>query len=777
MWLERLSVAGLLILLAISPAAISATPAKLPVVAPESVGLRTDHLARIDEIVADGLAAKKMPGCVIAIGRHGKLAFLRAYGNRRLEPQIEPMTIDTVFDMASITKPVATATSVMMLVERGQLRLRDRVSEYLPEFSANGKKDITIAQLLTHHGGLIPDNALKDYIDGPEMAMERINALGMYVEPGTRFVYTDVGFIVLAEIIRQVTGDDVHQFSQRNLFVPLNMIETGFVPDAALRQRAAPTETRSEQWMQGEVHDPRAYQLGGIAGHAGLFSTAQDLAVYAQMMLQSGAYDGVRILSPLTVAKMTEDRDVSGNRRALGWDKLSVYSSNRSELFSPSAFGHGGFTGTVLWIDPELDLFFIFLSNRVHPNGKGNVNSLAGRIATVVSAAIDDQLIEAKPEPATRIRTGLDELCADSCNVLANQRIGLITNQTGIDGGGRQNIQRLREFPRVQLKALFSPEHGLAGRLDVAAISDSTDESTGLQVFSLYGKTRQPTPEQLQEIDTLVFDIQDIGTRFYTYISTMGLAMQAAAEQGKRFVVLDRPNPIDGVTVDGPVLDGGRESFVGFHSLPVRHGMTIGEMATMFKAELNLDLDLTIVKMKGWSRESYFDETGLIWVNPSPNMRTLNQAILYPGIGLLETTNISVGRGTDTPFERIGAPWIDGVELAAALNAAQLRGIRFTPIHFEPNSSVYEGVTCQGVQLLITDRSRVCPLDVGFEIATCLRAMYADAWTAAAYDRLLADAQVMELVMNGSETQSIRAAFRNELNDFRKRRANYLLYD
>ncbi|MCP4189922.1 MAG: DUF1343 domain-containing protein [Planctomycetaceae bacterium] len=776
----KLIAVGLLSQMALSTHLGFAAPPKLAQVAPELVGMRSSDLARIDGLVAEGLAAQRMPGCVIVIGRHGKIVFQRAYGNRRLQPEPSPMTIDTVFDMASITKPVATATSVMMLVERGQLRLRNRVSDYIPDFAVNGKQDITITQLLTHHGGLIPDNSLKDYLDGPELAFQRINALKTYVDPGTRFVYTDVGFIVLAEIVRRTSGEDIHQFTQKHLFGPLNMTDTGFVPAAAQRQRAAPTETRENKWMQGEVHDPRAFELGGIAGHAGLFSTAQDLAVYAQMMLQSGEYDGVRILSPLTVSTMTASRSVSGNERALGWDKQSVYSSNRSELFSPRAFGHGGFTGTVLWIDPELNLFFIFLSNRVHPNGKGNINSLAGRIATVASAAIDDALLPAIPDAkqtAVPISTGLDQLCASSCKELANQRIGLITNHTGIDQAGRHNIQRLREFPHVQLKALFSPEHGFAGRLDEANIADATEESTGLKIFSLYGKTRQPTARQLEEIDTLVFDIQDIGTRFYTYISTMGLAMQAAAEHGKRFVVLDRPNPINGITVDGPVLDQGRESFVGFHPLPVRHGMTIGELATLFKAELDLNLDLTIVKMKHWQRATYFDETGLHWINPSPNMRNLNQAILYPGVGLLETTNLSVGRGTDTPFERIGAPWINAKKLAAKLNSAKLAGIRFTPVSFQPESSVHQGKKCQGIQILIADRSQINPLDVGFEIATCLRALHPQQWESDAYDRLLADTNVMKLLQNGSSRTNIRASFQDELNEFRQRRANFLLYD
>ena len=752
---------------------LPAAPPKLPLVPPEQVGMRSDRLAIIDELVASGIQDRRMPGCVVAIGRHGRLAFLKAYGDRQLEPTKVPMTVDTVFDMASITKPVATGTSVMIMVEQGKMRLRNRVSHYLPNFAVNDKDKITITQLLTHHGGLIPDNALSDYFDGTTKAYERIDALKTYVDPGTRFVYTDVGFIVLARIVEELTGQNIDEFSRENIFAPLGMTETGYRPEDSLKTRAATTEQREEQWIQGEVHDPRAYEMDGIAGHAGLFSTAQDLAVYAQMMLQSGEYAGVRILSPLSVAKMTEARDVSGNLRSLGWDKNSVYSSNRSELFSDRAYGHGGFTGTVLWIDPELDLFFIFLSNRVHPNGKGNINSLAGRIATVACSAIDDQT---DPSSPLAVKTGLDQLCADECRMLKGQRVGLITNHTGIDAQGTSNITRLQASPNVELAALFSPEHGIAGQLDIASISDSTDENTGLKVFSLYGKTRQPTAAQLEEIDTLVFDIQDIGTRFYTYISTMGLAMQAAAEHGKRFVVLDRPNPINGVTVDGPVLDAGQESFVGFHGIPVRHGMTIGELAMMFREELNLELDLHVVRMKDWHRDRYFDQTELIWVDPSPNMRNLNQAILYPGIGLLETTNLSVGRGTDTPFERFGAPWIKGADLAKALNSKNLAGVRFTPIRFQPASSVYQGQACEGVQISITDRDEIVPLDVGFQIALCLRELYPESWETDRYNRLLGDQQVLKMIQTGASPSTIRTAINAELSDFHPRRSRFLLY-
>lgn len=366
----------------------SAAPPKLEHAAPEEVEMDSRRLAHIDTVVAEGLARKRMPGCVVLVGRRNRIVMEKAYGYRQLLPTKQVMTTDTVFDLASLTKPIATATSVMRLLEAGRVRLSDPVAKHIPEFAAQGKGKITILHLLTHQGGLIPDNAISEYQQGSVQALRNVMATKPIADPEKRFVYTDVGFIVLAELVRRLTGQNIHDYTQTTLFGPLGMTETGYLPAAALQQRAAPTEQRDKRWIQGEVHDPRAYLLGGIAGHAGLFSTARDLAVYAQMMASGGSYRDVRILQPETVQTMTQHVAVPGALRALGWDVRSGYSSNRGDLFSNRAFGHGGFTGTVLWIDPELELFVIFLSNRLHPDGKGSINRLAGRIATLAGAAI-----------------------------------------------------------------------------------------------------------------------------------------------------------------------------------------------------------------------------------------------------------------------------------------------------------------------------------------------------------------------------------------------------
>ncbi|MCA9060855.1 MAG: beta-lactamase family protein [Planctomycetaceae bacterium] len=342
----------------------------------------------IDEIVEEGLRREQMPGCVVTVGRHDGILFQRAYGYRQLRPEKIPMTVDTVFDLASLTKPLATATSILVLIERGELDPNATVASILPEFAATEKQDVTVLHLLTHVSGLIPDNALKDYEEGPEKAFARIHQLPLLSPAGTQFRYSDVGFIVLGEIVRRKTGQDVHQFSQEHLFRPLQLHETGYLPREELRQRAAVTQERDGHWMQGEVHDPRAWLLNGVAGHAGLFSTANDLTRYARMFLNGGELDGVRVLKAESIHWATTGIDVGSGLRSPGWDVRSGYSSNRGDLMSLRAFGHGGFTGTAIWIDPGRDVFVIFLSNRVHPDGNGSVNTLAGRIGTVATAAV-----------------------------------------------------------------------------------------------------------------------------------------------------------------------------------------------------------------------------------------------------------------------------------------------------------------------------------------------------------------------------------------------------
>lgn len=399
---------------------------------------------------------------------------------------------------------------------------------------------------------------------------------------------------------------------------------------------------------------------------------------------------------------------------------------------------------------------------------------LSKAILIVVFVAAMAGKVIAQQSPG--VLTGIDVLEKQAFKALEGKRVGLITNHTGRTRQGKSTVQVLANAANVKLTALFSPEHGFEGKLDISKVGDSKDAATGLKVHSLYGETRKPTKAMLDDIDILIFDIQDIGARFYTYPSTMGEAMHAAAEQGKEFMVLDRPNPINGIDVAGPMLDEGKESFVGFHRLPVRHGMTIGELARLFQKERKLNLKLEVIACEGWERKQAWDATGLVWVNPSPNMRSLTQAWLYPGIGLLETTNLSVGRGTDTPFEVIGAPWLDGVRLAYALRSQAIPGVAFVPIEFTPATSKFANQKCGGINIMITDRNKFEPVRTGFEITVQLRKLYPDAWEAKGYARLLGKQETLDAVLNGKSAEEVATTARQGVEEFKQRRAAVLLY-
>ncbi len=752
-------------------------------------------LQQIDAVVQASIERGDMPGAVVLVLYRGEVVFRKAYGLRSKEPSAESMTPDTLFDLASLTKPIATATSIMILVEQGKLRLSDRVAQHLPAFAQNGKERITVEHLLLHTSGLIADNPESEYSDGREKALERVFALKPTAEPGARFVYSDMGFIVLGELVHKLSGQPLDVFARAHVFAPLGMKETTFRPlDAGVSaSRIAPADRRDGKMIRGEVHDPRAYALGGVAGHAGLFSTADDLARYARMILG----DRPPVLGSLTLRLMTTPRPVPTGLRAYGWDVNTSYSANRGELFPiGESFGHTGFTGTSIWIHPETQSAVIFLSNRLHPTGRGNVTRVRGQVATIAAAsllggsrpqAVAGPSTPTQPPPRrTPVLTGIDILARDHFQLLQNRRVGLVTNHSGRDRHGRSTIDLLHEAKGVTLVALFSPEHGIRGALDTQ-VGDSKDEKTGLPIYSLYGTRRRPTPETLQGIDTLVYDIQDAGCRFYTYISTLGGVLEAAAlarDRGQpiKVIVLDRPNPIGGVAVEGPLLDAGKESFVAYHRLPVRHGLTVGELALLFNAEHRVGdrpsphVELEVVRMEGWHRGDFYDRTGLEWVNPSPNLRSLTEAFLYPGIGLLETTNVSVGRGTDRPFEWVGAPWLDGRRLTAELNRENLPGVRFVPRTQTPASSVHKGKACSGVDILVEDWSRFHPLETGLAFACALRRVHPREWEMDRYDRLLGHQATLEAIKAGRRWQEIVAGWAGELDAFRPVRAKYLLY-
>lgn len=767
-------------------------------------GIDRTRLQRIDDLVNRAIEAGQLPGAVIVIGYRGAVVYRKAFGRRAVVPVAEPMTPDTIFDLASLTKVVATAPSVMRLVEEGRLRLTDRVATFIPEFARYGKGGITIRHLLTHTSGLRPDLDLALEFSGAQEAIRRATEEVLVAQPGERVIYSDINFFLLGEIVARVSGMGLDEFARRHLFGPLGMDETFFNPPEAVRGRIAPTEAcRPLAWpcggpgatmLRGVVHDPTARRMGGVAGHAGLFSTAHDLTTFCRMLLGGGAVDGRRVLAPLSVARMTSPATPPhlGELRGLGWDIDSAYSANRGDLLPLGSYGHTGFTGTSIWIDPRTELFVIFLSNRVHPDGRGDVTALRGQVATVAAAAVvevpraslrDVEFARREgvgpTEPSrpaqSEVLAGIDVLRADGFALLQGRRVGLVTNQAGRARDGTSTIDLLYRADGVRLVALFSPEHGLRGTSE-ERVPSGRDEATGLPVYSLYGETLRPTPEMLRDLDTLVIDLPDVGARFYTYMTTLAYVLEEAAKHGIRVVVLDRPNPINGFQIEGPTLEPELKGFTGYFPMPIRHGLTLGELARLFNDEQKIGADLTVVPMKGWRRDLWFDETGLPWVNPSPNIRNLLQAALYPGLGAIEGTNLSVGRGTDTPFQQIGAPWIDGVELARVLNARGLPGVRFYPVTFTPTASKYARERCQGVFIVITDRATLRPVRVGIEIAAALYRLYGARFDLDAATRLIGSREVVRRIRAGEDPARIAADWAVDEGRWRLLAARYLLY-
>ena len=755
-----------------------------------------------------------IPGAVLIVGHHGKVVYRRCYGSRSLEPVQERMTLDTVFDMASLTKPLMTATAVMQLYEQGKLSPNDPVSKYVPDFAANGKQDITIRQLLTHYSGLPPDISLADPWEGKQEAYTRAFAVKPIHPPGVQFVYSDVNFIVLGALVEKISGLTLDEYAQRFIIKPLGLTHTRYLPPVSWKPSIAPTQYDQGGMLRGVVHDPTSRRMGGVAGHAGIFSTGDDMAVYAQNLLDRLAGRPSHFpLSRIVLQKMVApEQPATGTAlRGFGWDIDSPYSGNRGTLFPVGSFGHTGFTGTSLWIDPVSDSYVVLLTNSVHPNGPKSITELRGKVADVAAVALgihadggalaasltgyNEALAGMRRSPARNddVKTGIDVLEVNHFNELAELagahggklRLGLLTNQTGVDAQGRRTIDVLAHdaaeaVPGLALTTLFSPEHGIAGSFDQPGVPSGIDAATNLPVISLYGATdaqRRPSLDSLHALDAVVIDLQDVGVRFYTYETIVGYFLEAAAQTGTQIVVLDRPDPIAGSFVQGPLSDPGKESYIDYMPIPVRHGMTIGELARFFNQQRHLNAPLTVVALQGWQRGDWFDSTGLTWINPSPNLRDLEEATLYPALGLVESTNISVGRGTDTPFEVFGAPWIEARALAQFLNHRFLPGLRFFPVDFTPQKPYpYAGELCHGVRVLLTDRNVLDAPELGLEIASALHRLYPEKFQLEKMKTNLANQSILDDLAAGHDPQRIAESWLPALDAFEQERQKVLLY-
>lgn len=762
----------------------------------------TGNFSAVDALVQQQIGEQAITGAVLLVGHDGRIVHQKAFGLRATSPKSETMTVDTIFDLASLTKVVATTPSVMRMIQYGQVRLDEPVAHYLPEFAANGKDSITVRQLLTHYSGLRPDFDLNPAWQGTDAAFKLANDEKPQSPQGSQFIYSDTNFIVLGEMVQKLSGMSLDKYAAVHIFQPLGMKHTSFIPPAAWKSKIAETFAPDRnRILRGMVHDPRADRMGGVAGHAGVFSTAGDLALYAQALISRQT-----ILNDDIIEKMTTPQQPPNATevRGLGWDIDSSFSSNRGSLLPVGSFGHTGFTGTSMWVDPYTNTYIILLTNSVMPRQGAALISLRARVATAIAGVLHLDVSDATREKQLTI-TGYNEAAAASRRLSARNghvltgidvleqenfaslkvpdkpetTVGLITNNTGIDGQGRRTIDVLAGAPGIKLAAVFAPEHGIFGAQDDLKVENTVDTVTGVPVYSIYGGTdakKRPSVDILKTLDAVIFDIQDVGGRFYTYPATLGYLLEAAAQANTKVVVLDRPNPVNGAFVQGPISQTEFTAFTNYHPIPLRHGMTSGELAQLFNVERKIGAQLKVIPMQGWLRGDWFDSTGVVWVNTSPNLRSLNEAELYTGVGIVEGSNVSVGRGTDTPFELLGAPWIDARAFSDYLNGRLIAGVRFVPVSFTPVSGPYQNKKCNGVNIIVTDRMVLDAPEMGIELAVALRKLYPDNWKVESILGLLANRQTYEAVVNGEDPRNIAQDWQENLQKFKELRAKYLLY-
>ncbi len=748
----------------------------LHVAPPEDVGFRPGGMDDVDLVVEEFVEEGAFPGGVVAVGYRGNLVHLHPFGRLTYDEDAPAVEADTMYDLASLTKVVATTTMAMILVDEGRLDLDARVQDYLPLFQGPGKESVTVRQLLTHSSGINWWAPLYQEARGPDAYLERIQAMELVYEPGTDFMYSDLGIILLGEILSRVAGQPLQEFVQERVFEPLGMTDTLYVPGPDLLSRIAPTEYDSWRGclVRGEVHDENAFALGGVAPHAGLFSTAGDLARFTQMLLNGGVLEHHRIVSRETVELFTRLAGHGDSTRALGWDTKSPEKSSAGMFFSPHSFGHTGFTGTSIWVDPERELFVILLTNRVYPTRDNQLIRKARPAVAdaVVRALVDDGIV----------RVGLDRVAAGEDFGLRGKRLGLIVHAASVTFDGRHAIDAMRDA-NLEVIRIFTPEHGLRSRAAAGeTVESGTDPESGLPVVSLYGDHRKPTAGDLEGLDALVFDLQGGGVRFYTYVSTMMLALEAAAEAGLQFVVLDRPNPLGGERIEGPVSaprDVVPESFVNMAPGPMVHGLTVGEMARFVNQGLPQPARLTVVAMQGWERWMTWADTGRVWIPPSPNIRSPEAAIAYPGVCLLEASTVSAGRGTESPFLYFGAPWIRSSEIQVSVPGFELEPASFTPVTSPaaPDAKFLDQ-ECHGMRIRVTDPASAQSYRLGIELLVALQGLEEFEWgqDGASLTRLVGTPRLLEDLRHGMTAEQIVEADAAAHEAWRRERASSLLY-
>lgn len=658
--------------------------------------------SQLKQALALAVAKSKAPGAVACLGGRDGIVFIDAHGLRQQSPMPLPAANDTLYDLASLTKVVATTTAALKLVEAQALALDQPVTEFIPLPAFKG---MTVRHLLNHTAGLPAFDALYKDVASTDEMIAAIATMPLGSPPGARRRYSDFGFILLSRIIALAARDTFDAWCERELFRPLGMTDTAFNPAPELRARAAATEHCGwrGRMLLGEVHDENASAVGGVSGHAGLFSTAPDLAKFCTALLAE------QVLNRSSLDAMLRPAQVRGYPwQGLGWKLDGWMDSNEGYLPSRQSFGHTGWTGTSLWLDRDSQRYAILLSNTCHPS-RSQRNNVALRKTFHIPMS---RLWYA---PRTNAQTGLDRSVMDGFDTLRGKRVGLLTNHAAVDARGRHILEVLRESGGVDLRRLFSPEHGLRGQAEAGEHVDH--EGGAIPVTSLYGKRDAPTPEELASIDHFVIDLPDVGARYYTYAATMHACMKACATAGVPVTILDRPNPLGGVVMEGPVATV-YDTVVCAAPVPVRHGMTLGEMALFLHATLpgGGSRPPAIARVDNWPRELTGYACSLPWQAPSPNIGSLDTALLYVGNCLFEGVNLNEGRGTHQPFELAGAPWVNAEAVLKAMDTRYAMGVtvattRYTPQSLPGKSSepAYKGEACEGLSFTLHDRAMARP--------------------------------------------------------------------
>jgi uncharacterized protein YbbC (DUF1343 family) len=700
------------------------------------------------------------PGAVGCVGEGDRLIFLEAAGNRELTPDVLPAEKDTIYDLASLTKMIATTTSVMILHEEGRIDFDAPITEYLP-IPAFGK--FTVRHCLTHTAGLTAGRPFYKDCSSLNEILQVASEIDLEAPPGARRKYSDIGFMILGKVVELVGRDSLDAFARKHIFEPLEMKSTTFKPPKEWAKRCAATEKCAwrKRVIIGEVHDENAFAAGGVSGHAGLFSTAEDLSRFCRALL------GGKLFSNKTLDEMTRRGQVPFYPwQGLGW-KLDPWACG-SEGFLPSraAIGHTGWTGTNIWIDRDSGVFSILLSNTCHPT-RGSRDTAALR--RIFSEAVAERFYPGR----SNVHTGIDRLLWDGFDPVRGKRIALLTNQSATDELGRSVVDVFAMAADVKIAAIYSPEHGF----DVKAEAGATvkNQKGDVPIISLYGEKKRPTHEELKGVEMFVADLPDVGARYYTYMSTIFDCIEACTEANVPLMVLDRPNPVGGSILEGAIAKQ-TGSPVCRAALPARHGMTMGELAKFFAQTLPNDKTASVqtYDVDGWLRPLRHDQCSLPWSPPSPNIPTSETALLYVGMCLFEGTNLNEGRGTETPFYILGAPWLDAEDIVAAIAPEDrpgcvLEAARYTPksIQGKATSPQYMNEECKGIRVTVENPEQVRAFRMAVAILAAIWKRHPKKLELKkGFDVLAGGSDLREAIIAGRAAGEIVAGYESELTAF-----------